>query len=159
MFHFYYSGAPAGSLLIGPSALIAKARRIRKALGGGMRQVGILASAGLIAISDFERGILEADHAKARMIADSISGMKGFFVDFKSVHTNILLIELDCSCVCKTLTPAAVVDMLKALDVWILPFGPNNMRLVTHRDITDAQVVEIIDAFQNISSKITVGSS
>ena len=70
-------GAPAGSMLVGPADLIRRARRVRKALGGGLRQVGVLAAAGLVALDDFEAGLLEADHARAKLLADQLSVVPG----------------------------------------------------------------------------------
>jgi threonine aldolase len=75
-------GAPAGSILLGTSDFIRKARRCRKALGGGMRQSGILAAAGLQAIADFEDGILTTDHRHARLLAEEMAKLRNVFVDF-----------------------------------------------------------------------------
>jgi len=67
-------GAPVGSLLVGSSEFIKKSKRLRKALGGGLRQSGILAAAGLVALDDFEAGVLLSDHKRANDVANAIEG-------------------------------------------------------------------------------------
>ena len=100
--------------------------------------------------------MLNADHAKALLIANAVAKMKAFLVDSESVHTNIVLIELNLENIPATanITPTKVVEMLREKNVLILPFGPNNMRLVTHRDITDEHAVAVITAFEEVSSAI-----
>lgn len=87
-------GCPVGSLLVGSHEFIEKARRIRKGLGGGMRQVGILAGAGLVGLDDFEWGILERDHVKCQRIARAILDMSALRLMRPIVQTNILFIEI-----------------------------------------------------------------
>ena len=138
-------GAPSGSVLLGPNDFIERARRCRKVLGGGMRQVGILAAAGLQGIADFEAGILLPDHIKARLLADSISSIRGFSVISSSVETNIVLVKVD------GVEPAVIAGMLKELNVLVLPFGDGSLRLVTHRDIRDEDIAIIISAFRSVA--------
>ena len=140
-------GAPSGSILVGPRDFVERARRSRKALGGGMRQVGILAAAGLQGIADYETGILLPDHIKARMLADSISSIPGFSVAPNSVETNIVLVKVDTD----GPEPAVIAGMLKEMGVLVLPFGDGSLRLVTHRDIIDQDVPIIISAFRNVA--------
>jgi hypothetical protein len=140
-----------GSLLIGPAGYIRKARRVRKSLGGGMRQVGVLAAAGMVAIDDFERGMLAADHLRARTIAEAISKMPGFVVDVNVVHTNIVLVEMDPD---HASSPSDVAGFLNDKGVLVLPFGPNNIRLVTHRDISDQNVYDVIAAFREVTLQL-----
>lgn len=144
-------GAPAGSLLIGPAGFIHKARRVRKSLGGGMRQGGVLAAAGMVALDDFEKGLLAADHLRARTIAEAISKMPGFLLDVSTVQSNIVLVEMDPD---HATSPSDVAGLLKEKGVLILPFGPNNIRLVTHRDITDQNVQDIIEAFKAVTLQL-----
>jgi threonine aldolase len=151
-------GAPAGSLLVGPKALINRARRARKVLGGGMRQVGILAAAGLKAVDDFNAGILSHDHRRAKALAKAIRELDAFQVEVDSVETNIVMIVIkrynrDAWGDGSATTPATeVCNMLKEHGILALPFGSNIIRLVTHRDVNDDDLARTINAFQEISS-------
>lgn len=147
-------GAPAGSMLIGSKQLIDKARRIRKSLGGGMRQVGILAAAGLQALDDFEAGILMADHQKASRIAESLSEIPGLHVEPSAVETNIILVHLESDLD----QPGAFAAKLKVAGVLVLPFGPRSVRIVTHRDIAAEDVDTIIWAFRDVAGKVWAAS-
>jgi threonine aldolase len=139
-------GAPSGSLLLGPKDFIERARRCRKVLGGGMRQVGILAAAGLQAVTDFELGILIPDHSKAKLLANAITGMSGFSVDLETVETNIILVIVD-----EGAEPATVAGMLKERGVLALAFGERSVRLVLHRDIIDEDIDVVLSAFRDVS--------
>ena len=141
-------GAPAGSMLVGPATFIAKARRIRKALGGGMRQVGVLAAAGLQALDDFDLGILDADHRKARNIAQGISEISGLRVD--PVETNIVLVHMDDPLVQATVFAAKLQEQ----GVKVLPRGAHSMRMVTHRDFSEEDVPAVVAAFRSVSSSL-----
>lgn len=143
-------GAPSGSVLLGPKDFIEKARRCRKALGGGMRQVGILAAAGLQAISDFEAGILIPDHHKARLLANAIAGISGFSVALDAVETNIVLVNVEGD----GNDPSTVSAMLKERGVLALPFGVKSVRLVTHRDILEEDIDVVVKAFKEIGAKM-----
>jgi len=144
-------GAPAGSLLIGPTSLIKKAKRARKALGGGMRQAGILAAAGLQALDDFERGMLNNDHVRAVAIAEKLAMLPGLTVDVDVVDTNIVLVHLDNSNTCE---PSAFAGMLRERGVLVLPFGSSTLRLVTHRDITDRDVELTVSIFRDVAARV-----
>jgi len=87
-------GASAGSLLVGPYSFIKRARRVRKSLGGGMRQVGILAAAGLVALDDFERGMLRSDHSKAKALGEAIEKIPGFKVYFIHIYDYLYYIMI-----------------------------------------------------------------
>ena len=87
-------GAPAGSLLVGPYSFIKRARRVRKSLGGGMRQVGILAAAGLVALDDFERGMLRSDHSRAKALGEAIEKIPGFKVFFLEAFLFFIIIHI-----------------------------------------------------------------
>lgn len=121
-------GAPAGSVIAGSEALIANARRARKRFGGGMRQAGILAAAGLYAL-DHHRPHLSADHEKAQFLAEAIDTVSVFDVDPDRVETNILIFEV------KNSTAADVVETLKRENLLLTPFGPSTVRATTHRDV------------------------
>ena len=134
-------GCPAGSVVAGPEALIAKARRTRKRFGGGMRQAGILAAAGLYAL-DHHRPHLSDDHAKARRLAEVLETLPAFEVDLDRVETNIVVFE-------SPTTPAEeIVDTLAEEDVHLTAFGPHTLRATTHRDVSTAEVDTAIDALR-----------
>lgn len=129
-------GAPAGSLLIGTTSLISKARRMRKVLGGGMRQIGVLAAAGLQALDDFDSGILLQDHKRAKTLAVALREVPGLEIDPDDVETNMLLIRIDI----ETCSSGEFLAQLKERGVLALPRGNKAFRLVLHRDITDDDV-------------------
>jgi threonine aldolase len=120
--------APVGSMLVGSKDAIAEARVYRKALGGGMRQAGVLAAAGLIALEKMPLR-LKDDHANARMLAETLSEIPEVEIDLAAVETNILVFNL------KTRKPAEVVAALKAKGVLIGVTGPRTVRIVTHHDV------------------------
>jgi len=128
-------GAPVGSMLTGSAELMARARLFRKALGGGMRQAGILAAAGLIAL---EKGParLHEDHANARLLAEALSHMEHVSIDLKSVETNIVIFKLTGG-----LKAADVVARLQARGILASAFGADAIRLVTHLDVDRAACV------------------
>jgi threonine aldolase len=128
-------GAPVGSMLTGSTELMERARLFRKALGGGMRQAGILAAAGLIAL---EKGParLHEDHANARLLAEALSHMEHVSIDLKSVETNIVIFKLTGG-----LKAADVVARLQARGILASAFGPDAIRLVTHLDVDRAACV------------------
>lgn len=142
-------GAPIGSLLVGPSQFILKARRIRKALGGGMRQVGILGAAGLVAINDFKDNMLYNDHKNNLIVYHSIKDTDSFIV--KEPQTNILFIELntkDNNIVLK------IKEYLKEQNILVSFWEPFLMRIVIHRDITVENIDLVVKAFKEIDKII-----
>lgn len=126
-------GAPVGSVIAGPSALIEKARRTRKQFGGGMRQAGILAAAGLYAL-DHHRPHLAEDHEKARRLAEGLAELPVFSLDPSQVDTNIVIFEVT------TASAAEVVETLEGEGVLLTPFGPNTIRATTHRDLSMTEI-------------------
>ena len=125
-------GAPVGSMLVASRELIDRARIYRKALGGGMRQAGILAAAGLIALEQMPARLHE-DHANARLLAEALSHTDGVAIDLDSVETNILVFRLTGG-----LTAPELSARLKARGVLANAVGPQTMRLVTHMDANRA---------------------
>ncbi len=123
-------GAPVGSLLVGSREHISQARIFRKALGGGMRQAGILAAAGLVALEDGPARLHE-DHANARLLAQAISEDPAVDMDLDAVQTNIVLFKLrdnaDAAGFCAALKQAGVLGSA---------IGPHAVRLVTHADVS-----------------------
>jgi threonine aldolase len=133
-------GAPVGSMLTGSAELMERARLYRKALGGGMRQAGVLAAAGLIALQQGP-GRLHEDHANARLLAEALSHMEGVAIDVDAVETNIVIFRLTGG-----LSAAGVVARLKARGVRASTLGPGAIRLVTHLDVDRAACVTAAEA-------------
>jgi threonine aldolase len=130
-------GAPAGSAFCGPSQLVEEARRLRKRWGGAMRQVGVLAAAGLYALAH-HRARLVDDHANARVLADKLARVDGVHVDRAAIETNIVNFELD--------VPAeAVARSSREAGVLINPSGPKRLRAVTHLDVSRVDVEAAAD--------------
>ncbi|MBA3971059.1 MAG: aminotransferase class I/II-fold pyridoxal phosphate-dependent enzyme [Bacteroidetes bacterium] len=123
-------GAPVGSLLLGDAEFIRKARRVRKVFGGGMRQGGYLAAAGIYALDNNVQRLKE-DHKRAKQLASTMSSL-GFIDNVLPVDTNIIIFNLN-----KKLDPAAFVQKLAANDIKAVGFGKQAIRFVTHLDFTD----------------------
>jgi threonine aldolase len=119
--------APVGSMVVGSKDAIAEARIYRKALGGGMRQAGILAAAGLIALEKMPLRLHE-DHANARMLAETLAALPEVDIDPTAVQTNIVVFSL------KNRTAADLTTALKARGLLMSTVGPKSVRLVTHHD-------------------------
>jgi threonine aldolase len=133
-------GAPVGSMLTGSAELMARARLFRKALGGGMRQAGVLAAAGLIALEQGP-GRLHEDHAHARILAEALAGIEGVSIDLDSVETNIVIFRLT-----GKVKATELVARLKARSILASTLGPEMVRLVTHRDVSQADCEMAADA-------------
>lgn len=125
-------GCPVGSLIAGSRAFIDRAHRFRKVFGGGMRQVGILAAAGLYAIEN-HRERLKEDHANCRLLAETFAKLPGAIVDMQAVQTNILIVELGKDA---PFDGPGLSAELKKMDIWFLPIAPRKVRLVTHLDVS-----------------------
>lgn len=122
-------GAPVGSMLVGPRDLMAKGRLYRKRLGGGMRQAGILAAAGLIALETMTQRLGE-DHANARFLAERLAAMPGVSIDPAKVATNIVIFDVSGT----PLTAAEFAARMEQRGVRMIAFGPKLVRIVTHFD-------------------------
>ncbi|MBW2558482.1 MAG: low-specificity L-threonine aldolase [Deltaproteobacteria bacterium] len=127
--------APAGSLLCASSEFIAEARRVRKILGGGMRQTGIIAAAGIVALEEMTERLGD-DHANARRLAEGIAGIPGLKVDLENVRTNILVFHLENN----GLTEDDFMARLEEKGVKILSRGSCQFRVVTHHGITTEDI-------------------
>jgi threonine aldolase len=125
-------GAPVGSMLVGCREAIDRARSFRKALGGGMRQAGVLAAAGLTALEEGP-GLLAEDHRNALVLADAVAADPKLEIDHAGVQTNIVICSLKHGKSAATLTAA-----LKARGVLSSAIGPHAVRFVTHRDVDRA---------------------
>lgn len=136
-------GCPVGSLLLGTRDFIKKARRIRKVFGGGMRQAGYLAAAGVYALkNNIER--LKEDHFHAQQIAQALS-KKDFVTEVLSVETNIIIFSL-----ANPYTSHSFVGKLKEAGILGYAISPNQVRLVTHLDITPEMVDKTIQTIQSL---------
>lgn len=147
-------GAPVGSLLVGSNEFIMKAKRIRKALGGGMRQSGVLASTGLVALDDFESGILQQDHLYTKMLVSSIEKHNMFQIN--KIDTNIIFINIRLNRTMKNDANIAsdIVGMCKERGILISAWSPLLLRMVIHRDISIEHINKIIVAFNEIADII-----
>lgn len=132
-------GAPVGSMLTGSKELMDRARLFRKALGGGMRQAGILAAAGLIALEKGP-GRLHEDHANARLLAEALAKTDGVAIDPGSVETNIVIFRLT-----GKRSAADVAGGLKARGILMSAVGPDTIRLVTHLDVDRAACLKAVE--------------
>lgn len=136
-------GCPVGSVLLGKKDFIKKARRIRKVFGGGMRQAGFLAAAGIYALkNNIER--LDEDHRHAKQLADAIAS-RPFVKMVLPVETNIIIFELN-----ENMTAPALVAKLKEHEVLGYAIAPNRVRLVLHLDITQEMVKHTIKIFNQL---------
>lgn len=138
-------GAPVGSMLVGSRDFIQKAHRVRKILGGGMRQAGVLAAAGLIALEESPK-TLHVDHENAKVLAAGLAQIKGLRVDPKKVVTNIVIFDVEAA----RMAPAAICAALKERHVLANPFGKHTIRMVTHCDVDRAGVDRALAALRQI---------
>lgn len=134
--------APVGSLVCGSQEFVDKARRMRKILGGGMRQAGVLAAAGVVALTEMTERLAE-DHENARKLAEGIAEVPGLSIAPESVRTNILFVEITRP----DLTAPELADRLKDLGVGVLALDPRKFRAVTHYMIRADQINIAVRAF------------
>ena len=140
-------GAPIGSVIAGRRDFIQRCRKLRKMYGGGMRQAGILATAGLYAL-DHHRARLADDHANARAFAERLAGARNVRIDPARVQTNIVMIELDRG------TPAAVVQKAREAGVLLNASGAHRIRAVTHLDVDRAQVMRAAEVIADAAAAL-----
>lgn len=141
-------GAPAGSILLGSRDFIDQARVWRKRLGGGMRQIGILAAAGLVALDESPELLIE-DHKNAKLLAEAIADIPGCRIDPANVRTNIVIFDVSET----SKTSIEICNNLRDSGVLAIPFG-NSIRMVTHRDVTRADIETAIGALRNAVRKV-----
>jgi len=137
-------GAPAGSILLGKKDFIDEARIWRKRLGGGMRQIGILAAAGLIALEDGPKRLSE-DHENARALAEGIANIDGIAIDVEKVVTNIVIFDITAT----GKTSAEIVAALKENSILAVGFG-DLIRMVTHCDVSRESVDKTVSLLNSI---------
>lgn len=142
-------GAPVGAILAGTRGVIAEAVRIRQMFGGGWRPVGIVAAAGIVALDTMiER--LHIDHTHAQQLADGLSSFSGLRIDKSQVKSNIVLVHPD------TMDPETLAAALAHEGVLVLPFR-DDVRLVTHHEITESAVEITLSAFHSVLSGAPYG--
>jgi len=137
--------APVGSLVCGSREFIGRARRWRKMLGGGMRQVGVLAAAGLVALEQMVDRLAE-DHSNARRLAEGLARLKGIRIDLSRIQTNIVIFFVDPPGGAQTL-----VSECAARKVKIHQIGPTSIRCVTHKDVDRDDIDRALQAFTEIT--------
>ncbi len=128
-------GAPVGSALAGPRELIAKAHRLRKVLGGGMRQAGVVAAGAIYALNHHVERLAE-DHQHARILAEAIAETPGLALEFEPVETNLVWFTVDPS----RASGAQVVAQLRERGVLVSALGPQELRACTHLDVNRDQI-------------------
>ena len=132
-----------GSALAGSREFVAKARRIRKLFGGGMRQAGVIAAAALYALDNHVERLVE-DHRNARVLARAIADTPGLRLDPPEVETNLIWFEVEA----ELGTAQAVAAALKRRGVLVHVAGPHTLRACTHLDVSAAQVERAAEAIR-----------
>jgi len=133
-------GAPVGSMILGSKIFIEKARRTRKLFGGGMRQVGLLAAAGLYAVENNIQRLAE-DHDNARLLAEGLNKIESFEIDMNRVQTNIVITDISKS----GKNSAEIAAIMQPAGVLAVPFGPTRIRFVTHLDVNREECLKAVE--------------
>jgi threonine aldolase len=141
-------GAPIGSMITGSREFIEKARIYRKMFGGGMRQVGVLAAAGRIALEESPKR-LAIDHQNARRLAEGIAQIPGLKIDPRKVQTNIVIFD----CQGTGMDAVQLCDALKPHGTWALDTAPYSVRFVTHCDVYAEGVERTLVVLREVVAK------
>ena len=140
--------APVGSVVCGSREFIEEARRARKVLGGGMRQAGVIAAAGIIALTEMVDRLAE-DHANARRLAEGMAHIPGLRVDLDRVYTNIVYLDVDAG------VPAEeVVVRARERGLLVLATGPQRIRAVTHYGIEEGDIEEALEILSAVMREV-----
>jgi threonine aldolase len=142
-------GAPVGSLICSDRERVVKLRRLRKMFGGGMRQAGILAAAGLFALEHNVARLAE-DHAHAKRLAEALAGLPGVRINPAHVETNIVVFDISET----RRTADEVLALLKAEGLLLVPFSPTTLRAVTHLDVSRDQIEQACAILKKVFSKL-----
>jgi threonine aldolase len=138
-------GAPVGSLVCGSEDVVARARRVRKMLGGGMRQAGVIAAAGIVALERMVDRLAE-DHVNARALGEGLARLPGLRLDLATVQTNIVIVSVG--------RPGGVDELVAgcaARKVKLHRMSPTLIRCVTHKDVDAGDIARALDAFREIT--------
>jgi threonine aldolase len=135
--------APVGSILNGSADFIARARQMRRMVGGGMRQVGVIAAAGIVALETMVERLAQ-DHQNARLLAEGLAALPGIRLDPASVQTNIVAFELE------GWEPPNFLAALRQAGVLAVPFGPRRIRMVTHNDVSRQDVEMALEWIRSV---------
>jgi threonine aldolase len=146
--------APVGSLVAGNKEFIRKARRMRKVVGGGMRQAGIIAAAGIVAITEMVERLAD-DHVNAKWLAEGLSQLEGIHVDPATVQTDIVIFELTHP----TLTPAQLSASLKERGVLLNPIGGSRLRAVTNYEVSADDIERTLTIFAQVLETAPTGDA
>ena len=138
-------GAPVGSMVCGSLAFVKEARRARKVLGGGMRQAGVLAAAGIVALTENVDRMAD-DHENARKLAEGLAELDGISIDPEKIKTNIIFFTITKPC----LTPEMLAKQLAAEGVRVGPKPPDQMRAVTNYHITSDDIDDALGVFKKV---------
>jgi threonine aldolase len=141
-------GAPVGSIIAGKREFIEEARNMRKLLGGGMRQVGVLAAAGLIALDETSK-VLHRDHAKAKQLVHGLAEIDGVEADPERVRTNIVIFDIAAT----GMTTAQLSSEMKSRGVLANGINEREMRMVTHYDVSQEDIEKTISASREILNR------
>lgn len=137
-------GAPVGSMLLSSNELIQKGRRVRKLLGGGMRQVGLLAAAADYALENHWK-LLKEDHRRAKELGLIIDLRSDMSIDLDAVQSNIVIFEL------KKATAAEFIEKAAEVGIRLVPFGPKKVRVVYHFQITESMHEQVLHFFKSVT--------
>jgi len=135
-------GAPVGSVLCGPADVVAETRAWRRRLGGAMRQAGVIAAAGLVALETMVERLAD-DHRRARVLADALADRFPGSVDPMTIETNMMFVA-------RERLPADFLDRLRAEGVWALTLG-DEVRFVTHKDVDDGDLERVVKVIQQFN--------
>jgi threonine aldolase len=141
-------GAPVGSMIAGSRAFIDKGRIYRKMLGGGMRQAGVLAAAGLLALEESPKR-LHTDHQNAKTLAQGIAQIPGLQIDPARVRTNIVI----CDCRSSGMTAVELCDALLIRKIWAQDTAPYSVRFVTHCDVDSEEIARALQVLREVVAK------
>jgi threonine aldolase len=137
--------APVGSVLTGTRAFIERARRMRKMLGGGMRQAGIIAAAGIVALETMVERLRE-DHANARLLAEGLAALPGIEIDLGTVQTNIVIFDVNR----KDLDAPGLAGKLGEQGIKCFAVNPERIRMVTHKDVDRPGILRALEVLKSI---------
>ncbi|CAD6260280.1 unnamed protein product [Miscanthus lutarioriparius] len=147
-------GAPIGSVIVGSKAFIDKAKILRKTLGGGMRQVGVLCAAAYVAVRDTV-GKLADDHRKAKALAEGLKKIKQFTVDSSSVETNMVFFDI----VDPRISPNKLCEVLEQRNVLAMPASSKSVRFVIHYQISDSDVQYALTCVEKAVEELLKGGT